>query len=279
MRFRSEKITFDFKRLIPAFSLAEAVAALMILAMICAGILVAVNNSLTAAADSILKMQAFEVARENLESMLGSASVKESIENGTSEKYPSIQWQNTVEIFYEPITKRLWVRAVCSAEYPDPKGQTAKIELTDWLTDLSKQQIIELLKEKEKEKQFLDQTGRLIETIEEAAIYAGVDEKTIEKWVENGMPVNKDGGFIKDGLDLYKDTDGNPTIEQKKQLEEEIKQNPPEEQKQQEQQQQQLTDEELNQMPFCQRIDYLIEHNSDNVSLQDIVQYFNECLK
>jgi type II secretory pathway pseudopilin PulG len=265
MKFRS-KISFFLNRTGSGFSLIEAVAALLILAMVCAGVMVAVNNSLSTASDSILRMQAFEVARENLETLLGSSSVKENIESGTSEKYPAILWQNTVESFYEPISKRLWIRAVCSAEYPDPNGQTAKVELTDWLTDLSQQQIVELLKEKEKEKQSLDQSDQYIDSIEDAAIYAGVDEETIQKWVENGMPLSPDGKFIKDYLDLYKKTDGVPTPEQKKPVDDRQKPNQP-----------QLTDEELNKMSFCDRMKYLISHNSSAISFEDAMKYFDQC--
>ena len=272
MKFRSEKKPFKFKR--TAFSLIEAVAALIILAMVCAGVLFAINNSLTSAADNMLKMQAFEVARENLETLLGSASVKESIESGTSEKYPAIEWQNTVETFYDPITQRLWVRAVCSAEYPSPDGETAKIELTNWLTNLSKQQVLEYLKEKEKEKQFLDQSDRFIETIEDAATYAGVDEETIQGWVENGMPLTEDGFFIKSWLDLYKNADGKPTTEQIKQVEDEEKQkeNPPEKQEK-------IPEEELNQMSFCERIKYLLATDEGRVSFDEAVRYVDECLQ
>jgi hypothetical protein len=245
----------------------------MILAMVCAGVLLAINNSLTSAVDNMLKMQAFEVARENLETLLGSASVKESIESGTSEKYPAIQWQNTIETFYDPIIQRLWVRAVCSAEYPSPDGETAKIELTNWLTNLSKQQVLELIKEKEKEKQFLNQSERLIETIEDAAIYTGVDEETIQKWAENGMPLTEDGSFTKSWLDLYKDAGGNPTPEQIQQVkdDEEQKENPPEKQEK-------ISEEELNQMSFCERIKYLLANDQNRVSFDEAYKYVFKCM-
>ena len=54
---------------------------------------------------------------------------------------------------------------------------------------------------------------QIIETEEEAADYAGVDVQTIQQWVENSMPRTEDGYYIKSELDLYKQTDGSPTIE------------------------------------------------------------------
>ena len=55
---------------------------------------------------------------------------------------------------------------------------------------------------------------QLLENLEDAAAYAGVDVETVEKWVENGLVVTDDGRFIKQNLDLYKQTGGEPTPEQ-----------------------------------------------------------------
>jgi len=191
-----------------AFSLVEATTALMILAFISASVLVVINRCVTSAADSALRMQAFEVARENMEKLLTADSVNQTIEFGTSDKYPEIQWQTVVECFYEPITERVWVKGVCSAEYTDSAGETKTVELTHWLTDVTKQQLLDLLNQLGEENALL--AGQVIETIEEAAEYAGVSAETIEQWVENGMPITEDGFFAKLYLDLYKEHNGNP---------------------------------------------------------------------
>jgi excisionase family DNA binding protein len=57
--------------------------------------------------------------------------------------------------------------------------------------------------------------AQLLETIEEAADYANVDSETIEQWIENGMLTTEDGSFIKINLDIYMQTDGNPSPEDK----------------------------------------------------------------
>lgn len=106
-----------------AFSLVEVMVALAILALISSSVLVVIDRCIASAADSALRMKAFEIARENMEQLLASASVKESVEYGISENYPDIGWQTVVETFYEPLTARMWIRGVCSAQYNDPNGQ------------------------------------------------------------------------------------------------------------------------------------------------------------
>ena len=124
---------------------------MIILALISSSILVAINHCVTSAADSALRMRAFEVARENMEILLSKDSAKEMDEYGYSDKYPEIEWKTTVESFYEPITSRMWIQAICSAEYTDTQGELQKVELTHWLTDLSKRELLEFMQEKEKE--------------------------------------------------------------------------------------------------------------------------------
>jgi hypothetical protein len=136
----------------PAFSLVEAVTALIILAFISSSVLVVINRCMASAADSELRMRAFEVARDNMETLLYKDSVEEMVEYGSSDKYPEIKWQTTVEMFYEPAVMeqmQIWVRGVCSAEYTDSVGETQTIELTHWLTGLTKEQLLQLLQQEQ----------------------------------------------------------------------------------------------------------------------------------
>lgn len=194
-----------------AFTLGEVVAALAILALVSSSVLVVINRCLASAADSRLRLQALEVARENMEKLLSANSVKETVEYGESDKYPQIKWETVVETFYEPITARMWIRAVCSAEYNDTEGESQTVELTHWLTDLTKEQLLQIMKQQEKEDEQL--AGELIETLEEAAEYAGVEPETIEQWIENGMLTTDDGFFVKRNLDIYKLSNGTPSPE------------------------------------------------------------------
>ncbi|MGB2810108.1 MAG: hypothetical protein WBC22_20375 [Sedimentisphaerales bacterium] len=193
--------------------MAETVAALVILAFISTSVLVVINRYMASAADSILRMQAFEVARRNMEELLTSDSVEESVEYGTSEMYPDIQWETAVESFYVPLDAKMWIQAICSAEYIDSEGQVQTVELTHWLTDVSKAELLQILAQQEEEL-----AAQIIETLEEAAVYAGVDEQTILQWVDNGMLLTKDGQYLMSQLDLYRDSDGNPTIEDRRRL-------------------------------------------------------------
>lgn len=209
-KLNSKHYTLNVKE---SFSLIETVAALFILALVCSSVLVVINRCMSSAADSVLRMQAFEVARENMEKLLALEAVKEMAEFGSSDKYPQIQWQTIVEPFYEPITERMWIRAVCSGQYTDTEGNPQTVELTHWLTDVTKKQLLEILQqEAEEQARFAEQ---IIGSIEEAAQYAGVEVETIQQWVENGMLTAEDGSFIKSNLDLYKQTDGNPPAEAK----------------------------------------------------------------
>ena len=192
----------------------EVLTALAILALTSSSVLIVIDRCVASAATSALRMQAFEVARENMESLLASASVQESVEYGESDQYPAMTWQTTVETFYEPVTARMWLRGVCSAQYSDPNGHEQSVELTHWLTDLTKEQLLQMMKQDDEGQN--DVAGQLIESVEEAAEYAGVDVPTIEQWLENGLLTAEDGSFIKSNLDLYKQNNGNPSDEDKK---------------------------------------------------------------
>jgi hypothetical protein len=187
--------------------------ALAVLALTSSSVLIVIDRCVTSAANSAMKMQAFEVARENMETLLSSVSAQESVEYGESDRYPAISWQTTVETFYEPTTARMWLRGVCSARYSDPNGLEQSVELTHWLTDLSKEQLLEMMKQDDEGQDSI--ADQLIESVEEAAQYAGVDVETIEQWLENGLLTAEDGSFIKSNLDLYKQNNGNPSAEDK----------------------------------------------------------------
>lgn len=136
-----------------AFTLLEVAASLIILALITSSALVVINRCMKATIDETVKVQAFEIAREKMEKLLAANAVEETLEQGTSEENPDIQWQTVVEPFYEPITSKMWIRAVCSATYTDTHNELQTIEFAHWITDLTKKQIIDILKQKQLQKQ------------------------------------------------------------------------------------------------------------------------------
>jgi type II secretory pathway pseudopilin PulG len=208
--FRNLKLKTQNSKLRTAFSLVETVTALIILAIVTLSVLVVINRCVGSAADSVIRRQAFEVARDNMEALLTSSAVSETTEMGTSDKYPAIQWQTTVEPFYEPVTDRMWIQAVCSAEYTDAAGKPQTVKLTHWLTDLTKEQLLQMLQQRYGQLA----EDQLLKTIEEAAGYVGVDVETVKQWVQNGMYTTKEGYYIKGYLDLYKKYNGNPPTEE-----------------------------------------------------------------
>jgi len=139
-----------------AFTLIEVTVALIILGMITATVLVVVNRAIDTVVLWQTKMQAFDIARENMEKILVQSAVSDSVEYGISEENPDITWETTVESFYEPITNNMWVRAVCSAEFTDDNGEEQKIELTHWLTSLNKDQILQILEQKQRESEYYE---------------------------------------------------------------------------------------------------------------------------
>jgi len=184
-------------------------ASVALLAFIGASVWIVLARCTASAADSIQRMRAFEIAHENMEKILGSDSVQEKTEYGISEKFQDIRWQTSVESFSEPVTSHMWARAVCSAEYTDSGGETKSVELTQWLTGLTAAQSQQLAARSAAQEKLL--VKHIITTEELAAEYAGVDAKTIQQWVKNGMPMTESGEYLKPWLDLYLQTDGNPT--------------------------------------------------------------------
>lgn len=191
-----------------AFTLLEVLTALAILGLASSSVLLVINRCMASTANSALRMEAFQVARENLERVLVADSVSESVEYGTSELYPDISWRTVIEAFSEPVTGQMWIRAVCSADYIDATGETQTLELTHWIGSLTDQQAEQLLEDEDLEVLAAEQ---LIETVEEAAEYAAVDVETIEDWVVNGLLMTGDGAFIRYNLDIYMQSGGTPS--------------------------------------------------------------------
>ncbi len=194
----------------------EVIAATGILAIIASSVWVVIERCMNATANVKLQTEALYIARENMENILSRAAVEETTEFGTSDRYPAIQWENVVETFFEPISSQMWVRAICTAKYSDSKGQEQTVELIHWLTGLTKGQLLQILTRQEESNEKL--APQLIETIEDAAIYAGVSADTIQQWLDNGMLTTEDGSFIKNNLDLFKLNNGNPGEADKKNL-------------------------------------------------------------
>ena len=195
-----------------AFTLLEVVTSLAILALASSSVLFVINRCMATAGNSAFQMVAFQLARENMEKLLTSETLGEQVEYGASDRYPGIAWRTVVEAFSEPVTGQMWLRAVCSADYTDPAGETQTVELVHWITTLTDQQAEQLLEDEDLEALAAEQ---LLETLEEAVRYAGVNADTIGTWLENGLLTTEAGAFIKHNLDIYIRSAGDPTAEEK----------------------------------------------------------------
>jgi len=193
-----------------AFTLLEVLTALVILAFTSTTILLVLNRCMASTANSALQMEAFQVARENLEQVLVSESLTENVEFGNSELYPNISWRTAVEAFSEPVSGQMWTRAVCAAEYVDAVGETQTVELVHWIGPLTDQQASQLMQEEDLEILAAEQ---LVDTVEDAAAHAGVDAETIEEWLQNGLLTTSDGAFVRYNLDIYANSGGDPSEE------------------------------------------------------------------
>ena len=191
-----------------AFTLLEVLTALAILGLTSSSVLLIINQCMASTANCTLRMEAFQVARENMEKVLASDSVSEGVEYGTSEQYPDVAWRTVIEAFSEPVTGQMWIRAVCSADYIDSKGETQTLELAHWIGSLTDQQANQLFQEEDLEVLAAEQ---LVDNVEQAAEHAGVDVDTVEEWIEKGLQMTDEGAFIRYNLDIYVQSGGDPS--------------------------------------------------------------------
>lgn len=194
------------------FSLLEVLTSLAILGLVSSSVLLVINRCVNSAADLALRMEAFQIVRENLEQVLVRDSVEESVQYGISDLYPAISWQTVIEVFPEPVNGQMWVRVVCTAEYTDSQDQNQKIELTHWIAALTDQQAGAILSDAERARLEAEQ---ILNTAQDAARYARTNVATIEQWIENGLVMTKDGRFIKYNLDLFVENQGEPNEQAK----------------------------------------------------------------
>ncbi|HPY76273.1 MAG TPA: hypothetical protein PLQ45_00385 [Anaerohalosphaeraceae bacterium] len=166
----------------------EIAAALALLVGILSAVLVVMSRAVEATVKIRGQGRAFETARENLESLLTATSVSDSFQTGYSEKYPEIRWELRVEPFYEPISNKMWIRAVSVASFSDDGGQEQTVELEHWLTGLTAAQIKQILEQQKVEEEILkelygDQNDSVQEKIGVCLQQAGLDAASYENFI------------------------------------------------------------------------------------------------
>lgn len=158
MKCYSKKNLFAVSHSASAFTLVEVMAAIIILSMITSSVVVVMNRCISATIDSRKKMLAFELARENMETILSASSMTEKTEFGVSELDPEIEWDTVVEVTSVSGTSDYYLQAVCSARYTDTKGESQSIEFTYWLTKLTDKQM-DMIRNRDKDE--LDHLDRI----------------------------------------------------------------------------------------------------------------------
>lgn len=161
--YRFNHITFRSVSPRRGFTIVEVIAALLVLSMMLTSVMVLINRYVESVMDLQLREQSFELARTNMETLLTENRLSDMAEFGTSEVNPDIEWETVVEPFYEPVTNRMWIRAVCSAGFNDRQGQYQNIELEHWITSLTAAQIKQILAQQEVEDEYMKllQSGEL----------------------------------------------------------------------------------------------------------------------
>jgi prepilin-type N-terminal cleavage/methylation domain-containing protein len=139
------------------FTLIEIVTAILVLGFIVSGSLVVINNCLESTADLRMRMSAFSLARENMEKLMGASKVTEAVEYGDSNDIAGLSWETRIEPFYDPHTTRMWIRGVSSASWYNVMGELKTIEFTQWLTDLTFEDVQKILKRQQAQQGALDE--------------------------------------------------------------------------------------------------------------------------
>ena len=140
--FRNQDRMYHFKNKTQChfdngFTLLEVVGAIALLAIVVSTVLVVTNNCMITAMDTKAKMDAFKIARENMELVLSKSVIEEFVEYGYDEINPDIEWETEVKSFTEPVSSNMWIQATCSASYTDSNSERQIVELTHWVTGLS----------------------------------------------------------------------------------------------------------------------------------------------
>lgn len=140
--FRNRDRMYHFKNKIQChndngFTLLEVVGAIALLAIVVSTVLVVTNNCMITAMDTKAKMDAFNIARENMELVLSKSVIEEFVEYGYDEINPDIEWETEVKSFTEPVSSNMWIQATCSASYTNSNSERQIVELTHWVTGLS----------------------------------------------------------------------------------------------------------------------------------------------
>lgn len=175
------------------FTLVEIAAAIILIAMMLTSAMIILDNLTGALSDLRLRRVAFELAREKMEALLAEKKLQDQLEYGVDEVWPEIQWQKTVEPFYEPVTNQMWIRAICKTTYTDSKGKNQSVELEHWITNLPPGLVKQILDYQKAQQEYL----ALLNDTASSAQEAFLQESTAAFLAQTGLDVDAYLAFLK----------------------------------------------------------------------------------
>lgn len=175
------------------FTLVEIAAAIILIAMMLTSAMIILDNLTGALSDLRLRRVAFEIAREKMEALLAEKKLQDLLEYGVDEIWPEVQWQKTVEPFYEPVTNQMWIRAVCKTTYTDSKGKSQSVELEHWITNLPPALVKQILDYQKAQQEYL----ALLNGTASGAQEAFLQESTAAFLAQAGLDVDAYLAFLK----------------------------------------------------------------------------------
>jgi hypothetical protein len=166
--------------------------AIVVIGLIVGSAMSILDRLIGAMSDMRLRSAAFELARQNMETLLSRDNVEDMTDYGFSDIHPEIQWETAVEPFYEPISNAMWIRAVTSAGFNDSKGQYQNVEMEHWLTSLQPNVVRQILRQQKAEEEYLD----LLEGTASGQTEAIIQETTQAYLAEAGLNVDEYSRFL-----------------------------------------------------------------------------------
>lgn len=166
------------------FTLVEALAAVVVLGIILSSVMIVIDNCISSTINLTLKQKAFEVARENIEQIISRDQVQEEIETGVSDRYPEIEWENAIRAD-KVADSEMWVKVTCKAMYLDSEEEPREVELVHWLTKLSKQQMQQVMRDRQLAQEQSGEIGTELEEQPKEEEVEPEEEKSPEEELAN----------------------------------------------------------------------------------------------
>jgi prepilin-type N-terminal cleavage/methylation domain-containing protein len=158
MNYLSNNNLFARRSRTIGFTLVEVAMSIAILGIIASSAIVVMNNCIESAIDVRKKVLAFNLARENMETLLAEKSLSEMIDFGVSEIDPEITWELTTEVIQQQYTDDWFLEARSVALYTNGKGEEEKVEFIHWASTLTEGQIKQI---QERDEKMADQSDRV----------------------------------------------------------------------------------------------------------------------